>query len=65
MTYVFVIRINGGAPRTYRIDARSEEEAHSRLALRLPPSDRDNFVIDSLQIDMSTVGVEEPYGSFG
>ena len=65
MQYIITIRIGEGQKRTYRIDASGEEEAKERLKLRLPPAQRENFVIDEFKIDMSSVGVEEPYGTFG
>ena len=64
MEFVFDIRIDERQKRTYRIKAKDEDEALERLKLRLPPSQRDNVVIDDLKIDMTTVGIEEPYGTF-
>ena len=65
MEFVFDIRIDERQKRTYRIKAKNEDEALERLKLRLPPSQRDSVVIDDLKIDMTTVGVEDPFGSFG
>jgi hypothetical protein len=65
MQFIIEIRVDEHQKRTYRIDADDEAEALERLKLRLPPTQRDNFVIDELKIDMTTVGIEEPYGAFG
>ena len=64
MTYIIDIRIDD-KKRSYRIEAKSEEEAKERLGLRLPPAQRDFVIIDSIKIDMTTVGDEAPYGEFG
>ena len=65
MQYIVDIRINEGPKRTYRIDAKTEEEALERLKLRLPPQQRDAFVVDMIKIDPATVVDEDPYGIFG
>ncbi|MDA3946327.1 MAG: hypothetical protein PF439_06570 [Helicobacteraceae bacterium] len=65
MQYLIDIRINEGRKRTYRIDAKTEEEALERLKLRLPPQQRDVFVVDMIKIDPATVVDEDPYGVFG
>ena len=64
MRYIITLRIDGGKPRTYPIDASSEEQAIERLRLRLPPNRRESFEVDSIGIDMSTVGTEEPFGIY-
>lgn len=64
MTYIIDIRIEG-KQRSYRIEARGEEEAKERLKLRLPPNQREDITIDAIKIDMTTVGDEAPYGEFG
>ncbi len=65
MQYLVDIRINEGSTRTYRIDAKTEEEALERLKLRLPPQQRDAFVVDLIKIDPASITDEEPYGIFG
>ncbi len=65
MQYLIDIRINEGAKRTYRIDAKTEEEALERLKLRLPQQQRDAFVVDMIKIDPATVVDEDLYGVFG
>jgi hypothetical protein len=64
MRYIIEIRIDDGKPRTYPVDAASEEQAIERLKLRLPPSQRESFEVDSIRIDMTTVGTEEPFGIY-
>ncbi len=64
MTYVIDIRIDD-RKRSYRVEAKNEEEAKERLALRLPPAQREGIVIDAIKIDMTTVGDDSPYGEFG
>jgi hypothetical protein len=62
--YLIDIRLDQ-TKRTYRIDADSEAQARERLLLRLPPHQRDSVIIDAVKIDRTTVGAEDPYGSFG
>ena len=64
MRYIIDIRIDGKS-RTYPVEASSEGEAIERLKLRLPPHQREHFDVDSIKIDMATVGTDDPYGSFG
>ena len=64
MRYIIDIRL-GEKKRTYPVDASNEEEAVERLKLRIHPAQRDTLVIDSIKIDMSTVGNDDPYGMFG
>lgn len=64
MTYIIDIHIKD-KKRSYRIEARNEAEAKDRLKLRLPLTERDTFTIDTLKIDMTTVGNEDPFGTFG
>lgn len=63
MIFIIDIRIEE-QKRTYKIEAKDEAQAKERLMLRLPPDQRDTLTIDSIQIDPSTVGDDEPYGSF-
>lgn len=64
MRFIIDIRI-GDKKRTYPVDADSEEEAVERLKLRIHPAHREKLVIDAIKIDMSRVGVEDPFGAFG
>ncbi|MDM5270886.1 hypothetical protein PGH07_01695 [Sulfurovum sp. zt1-1] len=64
MIFIIDIRIDGKQKRTYRIEAKEETQAKERLMLRLPPSQRDTLIIDSIQIDPATLNNDEPYGSF-
>lgn len=64
MIFIIDIRIDGKQKRTYRIEAKEETQAKERLMLRLPPSQRDTLIIDSIQIDSATLNNDEPYGSF-
>ncbi len=64
MIFIIDIRIEEKQKRTYKIEAKDETQAKERLMLRLPPSQRDTIIIDSIQIDPETVGTDEPYGSF-
>lgn len=65
MRYLIDIRVGGGKSRTYPIEAKDEDEALERLKLRLPPKQREAFVVDALKIDPKSFDVEEPYGTFG
>lgn len=65
MQYIIEIRTAEQKKSSYRIEAASEQEALERLKLRLPPEKRDTFTVDSLRIDLTTVGVDDPYGIFG
>ena len=64
MTYLVDIRLEDGKRRTYRIDAKDETEAKERLPLRLPPSQRETFTIDSIKIDPASLGTSDPFGTF-
>jgi hypothetical protein len=65
MQYVIEIRTAESKKQTFRIDASSESEALSRLKLRLPPDQRETVVVDSMKIDLTTVGSDDPFGVFG
>jgi len=65
MQYLIDIRIDGSKKSTFRVDAKSEEQALERLKLRLPPQQRDSFIVDAVRVDPASVGDEEPYGVFG
>lgn len=63
MTYLIDI-LTDEKKQSFRIEAKSEEEAKERLKLRLPPDKRESFTIKSIRIDMSTVGTKDPFGTF-
>lgn len=65
MRYLIDIRLDTDKKRTYPIDAKNETEAIERLKLRLPPSQRNNLIIDTIRIDPISIRTEEPYGIFG
>lgn len=65
MTYLIDILNHAKKKQTFRIEAKNEDEAKERLRLRLPPDKRENFSIESIKIDMGTVSMEDPFGSFG
>lgn len=64
MQYLIDIRIEGSKKSTFRIDGQDEKQALQRLALRLPPDQRDTYIVDAIRIDPSSIGEEEPYGIF-
>ena len=64
MRYLIEVRVADKKPRLFPIDAKDEEEAKERLALRLPPNERDNFIIDSIKIDPKSLVDTDPYGIF-
>ncbi len=64
MKYLIDVRIDGRKTTTFRVDGKDEAQALERLALRLPPQERDNFVVDAIKIDPASIGDEEPYGIF-
>ena len=65
MTYIIDILTADKKKQTFRIEAKNEDEAKERLKLRLPPHKRENIKFETIKIDMSTVSMEDPYGSFG
>lgn len=66
MRYLLEVRIADKRPQTFPIDAKDENEAKERLALRLPPDKRDKIIIDSIKLDPKSIPVDdEPYGVFG
>lgn len=64
MLYLVQIRLEDKRKRTFRIEASNEEEAVKKLPNRLPPSERESFTLESVKVDPSTLGDEEPYGVF-
>jgi len=66
MTYIIEVRVAEKRVQTFNIDAKDETEAKERLALRLPPKERDKIIIDSIKIDPKSIRLDdEPYGVFG
>jgi hypothetical protein len=66
MTYLIGVRVADKRAQTFSISAKDETEAKARLALRLPPQERDKIIIDSIKVDpKSIVSNEDPYGVFG
>ncbi len=64
MKYLIDVRIDGRKKSTFRVDGNNEAQALERLALRLPPQQRDNYIVDAIKIDPASIGDEEPYGIF-
>lgn len=64
MVYIIDILTHEKKKKSFRITADNEEQAKERLQLRMPPNNRDNFTIESIKIDASTLNMEEPFGSF-
>jgi hypothetical protein len=64
MQYLIDIRIDGRKKSTFRVDGKNEKQALERLALRLPPQQRSNYIVDAIKIDPASIGDEEPYGIF-
>jgi len=64
MRYIIEIRITTKNKRSYKIDAKDEKEAISKLELRLPPEERDDYVVDSISIDPLSINSDEPFGIF-
>jgi hypothetical protein len=64
MTYIIDILTAEKKKKTFKIEAKNEEEAKERLKLRLPPDKRESFSIESIKIDMSTVNIQDPFGTF-
>jgi len=66
MIYIIGVRVADKRAQTFSIDAKDETEAKERLALRLPPKERDKIIIDSIKIDPKSIRLDdEPYGVFG
>lgn len=63
MRYLINILIDGKS-HLYPINAKDEEDAYQKLKLRLPPHQREHIMIDSINIDPSTVHYDEPFGVF-
>jgi hypothetical protein len=65
MEYIIDMRLGEKTKRTYRINAKDEEEAKERLKLRLAPQHREEVIIDSIRLYQTTLGDDDPYGIFG
>lgn len=63
MRYLIDIRLEGKS-RLYPIDAENEVQAIERLKLRLPPNQRESILIDSIEIDPSSIPNDDPFGVF-
>ena len=63
MRYLIDIRLEGKS-RLYPINADTESQAIERLKLRLPPHQRESFVIDSIEIDPASIPNDDPFGIF-
>lgn len=63
MKFLIDIRLEGKV-RRYPIDASNQEEALQRLKLRLPPNQREIFVIDSIELDPTSIPEDDPFGLF-
>ncbi len=64
MTYLIDILTDDKKRQSFRIEAKNEEEARERLKLRLHPDKRECFTVESIKIDMRTVGIKDPFGTF-
>ena len=65
MTYQIDILTHDKKPKRFRIEAKDEEQAKDRLKLRFPPEKRENFTIESIKMDISTLNMDELFGTFG
>ncbi len=65
MTYLIDILAQAKRKQCFRIEAQNEHEAKERLKERLAPDKRENFSIESIRVDRSTLPPDEPYGVFG
>ena len=63
MRYLIDIRLEGKS-RLYPIDAENETQAIERLKLRLPPHQRESIIIDSIEIDPSSISNDDLFGVF-
>lgn len=65
MRFIVEIRVSGDKKRTYKIDAKGEEEVHERLISRLAPKERDSVIIDAVRPDPAALPTgDEPFGIF-
>ncbi len=64
MVYLLNVRLANNKKHTFRIEGKNEAEVRRKLPNRLPPQERDDYCIDSVEIDPKSLGDEEPYGVF-
>ena len=64
MDYLIKANLKEKKPSLFRITAKDEEEAKEKLKLRFPPKEKENIIIESIQIDMTTVS-PQTFGEFG
>jgi len=65
MTYLIDILTHEKKAKRFCIEAKNEEQAKDRLKLRFPPDKREDFTIESIKLDISTVNMDELFGTFG
>ena len=65
MTYIVEILNAEKKKQTFRIEAKDEDEAKERLKLRLPPNKRENFTITCIKLDVSSINMDDMFGTFG
>jgi len=66
MTYIIGVHVADKREQIFSISAKDETEAKERLALRLPPQERNKIIINTIKVDpKSIVSQEDPYGTFG
>lgn len=65
MTYLIEILSSEKKKQTFRIEAKSEDEAKERLKLRLPAPKRENFTITCIKLDVSSINMDDMFGTFG
>ncbi|MDD5053031.1 MAG: hypothetical protein PHO27_09910 [Sulfuricurvum sp.] len=63
MRFLIDIRLDDKT-RLYPIDADNEAQAIERLKLRLPPHQRNSFLINSISIDSASIPANDPFGTF-
>lgn len=65
MRYIVDVRVSGDKKRTYKIDAKNEDEIHERLISRLAPKERESVIIDGVKPDPAVhPSGDEPFGIF-
>jgi hypothetical protein len=65
MTYLIDVLTHEKKTKRFWIEATNEEQAKDRLKLRFPPENRDKFTIECIKLDMSTVNMDDMFGTFG
>jgi len=65
LRFIVDVRVFGDKKRTYRIDAKGEDEVHERLMSRLAPKERESVIIDGVRPDPAVLpSGDEPFGIF-